>query len=52
MEPPKKARVFLFAEPLKSLEKKGKAHKKQGNRKTTKKKEINKKEIGGSGCVM
>ena len=39
---PKKARVFLFAEPLKSLEKKGKTHKKareigkrkkQGNRK-------------------
>ena len=27
-ETPQKARVFLFAEPLKSLEKKGKTHKK------------------------
>ena len=29
-ETPKKARVLLFAEPLKSLEKEGKTHKKQG----------------------
>ena len=37
-EPRKKTRVFLFTEPLKSLEKKGKTHKKkQGNRKTKKK---------------
>ena len=34
----KKARVFLFMEPLKSLEKKGRSHKKsKGNRKTNKK---------------
>ena len=33
-ETPKRTRVFLFAEPLKSLEKKGKTHKEsKGNRK-------------------
>ena len=40
---PKKARVFLFAEPLKSLEKKGKTHKKQGKSENEKSKEIEKK---------
>ena len=41
--PPKKARVFLFAEPLESLEKKGKMpQESKENRKTQKSKEIEK----------
>ena len=51
---PKKARVFLFAEPLKSLEKRGKTHKKA--RKIGKrKKQGNRKKQGlegqGKGCL-
>ena len=51
---PKKARVFLFAEPLKSLEKEGKTHKKarkigkqkkQGNRKKKNKEKRRVREI-------
>ena len=36
-ETPKKARVFLFAEPLKSLENKGETHKKGNRKKKTRK---------------
>ena len=39
---PQKARVFLFAEPLKSLEKKGKCPKKQGKSENKESKEIEK----------
>ena len=49
-ETSKKARVFLFAEPLKSLEKKGKTHQKsKENRKTKKERKTKKGRIGGSG---
>ena len=40
---PKKARVFFFAEPLKSLEKRGKTHKKSKEHRKTKKKQGNRK---------
>ena len=47
---PEKARVFLFAEILKSLEKKGKTHQKsKENRKTKKARKSKKAGIGGSG---
>ena len=47
---PKNARVFLFAEPLKSLEKRGKTHKKAREIGKQKKAGISKKaRIGGSG---
>ena len=48
-ETPKKKRVFLFAEPLKSLEKKENAQKSKGNRKTKKARQSKKARIGGSG---
>ena len=41
-ETPKKARVLLFAEPLKSLEKRKKRTKKQGKSENEKSKEIEK----------
>ena len=44
---PNKARVFLFAEPLKSLEKKGKMP--QENKENQKKRKSKKARIGGSG---
>ena len=40
---PKKARVFLFAEPLKSLEKEGKTHKKSKENRKMKKARKSKK---------
>ena len=52
-KPRKKARVFLFAEPLKSLEKEGKAHKKgKESRKTQKARKSKKARIGGSGLFF
>ena len=50
-DPPKKARIFLSAEPLKSLEKRAKTHKKgKENRKTKKARKTKKKtRIPGSG---
>ena len=48
---PKKARAFLLAEPLKSLEKRGKTHKKKQGKSENKKKtrKSKKTRIGGSG---
>ena len=46
-----KARVFLFAEPLKSLEKRGKTHKKSKIGKRKKARKSKKARIGGSGCL-
>ena len=43
--PPKKARVFLFAEPLKSLEKEEKRTKKQGKSENEKSQEIEKSKV-------
>ena len=49
-KPTKKARVFLFAEPLESLGKKGKTHQKsKEHRKTKKVRKSKKARIGGSG---
>ena len=46
----KKARVFLFAEPLKSLENKGKAHQKsKGNWKTRTAKKSKRQGLEGQG---
>ena len=48
---PQKARVFLFAEPLKSLEKERKnTQKSKGNRKTKKARKSKKARIGGIVC--
>ena len=49
-ETPKNLRVFLFAEALYSLEKKGKTHKKkQGKSENKKKRKSKKARVGGSG---
>ena len=54
-ETPKKARVFLFAEPLESLEKKGQAHKKQGKSEHFKRKKARKSKekqaLEGQGAI-
>ena len=48
-KPRKKQGCFLFAEPLKSSERKGKCTKSKGNWKTKKARKAKKARIGGSG---